>query len=344
MNKTKNILSLITIIFGFILFFPNETQAACNFYSSMSTSTKDIANWTSVCTVAGNTVEGIDKATLETDTINTARLTLGSGGNITINSGGKLVVGSLNNVGGTIAIQNSGIIKIGAPIYITDADSDGWPDNFDATSFFDATAAGRRRLSLMQSYTAVDCGADSYNATNVCCSSNGTACSSDGTCCSSVCGTNVDGDSYFSAAAGHTGTCQASALAYTDCYDANPATTNAELAYPGSATCSTSNRGDGSFDYNCSSTQTACGGTKYTNVQASTTGTNRSCDQFGDCGGTGTFTRYDFTVAVGCGVSGYYCTYSAVNSECPADCSDGTQATLYIDRCRSYTSAGQACQ
>ena len=38
----------------------------------------------------------------------------------------------------------------------------------------------------------------------------------------------------------------------TDCYDADPATTNAELAYPGQTSYYYTNRGDGSFDYNCS--------------------------------------------------------------------------------------------
>jgi len=47
----------------------------------------------------------------------------------------------------------------------------------------------------------------------------GTACSSDSTCLSGICGTNADSDTLFSAAAGHTGTCQATALAYTDCDD-----------------------------------------------------------------------------------------------------------------------------
>jgi len=44
----------------------------------------------------------------------------------------------------------------------------------------------------------------------------------------------------------------------TDCYDADPSTTNAELAHPGQTTCYTTNRGDGSFDYDCSGTATTC--------------------------------------------------------------------------------------
>ena len=38
-----------------------------------------------------------------------------------------------------------------------------------------------------------------------------------------------------------------------DCYDANPATTNAELAFPGQTAYFTTHRGDGLFDYDCSS-------------------------------------------------------------------------------------------
>jgi len=79
-----------------------------------------------------------------------------------------------------------------------------------------------------------------------CCNANGLACSSDADCCSGICGTNADGDNYFSEAAGHTGTCQATALAYTDCCDSD------SRAYPGEATYYGTINNCGSWDYNCS--------------------------------------------------------------------------------------------
>ena len=49
---------------------------------------------------------------------------------------------------------------------------------------------------------------------------------------------------------------RSSALGVNDCYEANPATTNAELAFPGQTQYFSVNRGDGSFDYNCDTVQT----------------------------------------------------------------------------------------
>ncbi|MEK7651580.1 MAG: hypothetical protein AAB377_03615 [Patescibacteria group bacterium] len=62
----------------------------------------------------------------------------------------------------------------------------------------------------------------------------------------------------------------------TDCYDADPATTNAELAYPGQTNYYYTNRGDGSFDYNCSNgsieggwkTTSATGPTVYAQISS----------------------------------------------------------------------------
>lgn len=51
------------------------------------------------------------------------------------------------------------------------------------------------------------------------CGAIGSVCASDTQCCSGVCGTNVDSDNYFSSILAHTGTCQTSALPYTDCDD-----------------------------------------------------------------------------------------------------------------------------
>jgi len=78
------------------------------------------------------------------------------------------------------------------------------------------------------------------------CSENGESCSSDGTCCSGICGTDGDGDNYFSQAAGHTGTCQATSYPYTDCCDSD------KRVYPGQTSYYYSTNNCGKWDYDCS--------------------------------------------------------------------------------------------
>lgn len=248
----------------------------------MNAAVKDVSNFTTTCTIT--TVEGIDKpGILESSTENTASLQIGSGSSITINNGGSLVVGSLNIAGGSIAIQAGGQIKLNTPIYIADGDADGYPNAF---TFYTATASGRRRLGFMRDFTTVDCGDSNYSTANQCCVSGTYYADSDGdgygtgaaiqmcpaagyvannTDCNdanaslyrSVAGyRDNDGDGY---GAGAYTTCAGAAGSYvasnTDCYDSNA------NARPGSATCSSTHRGDGSYDYNCSGTNTICGTT-----------------------------------------------------------------------------------
>lgn len=148
----------LTFLAGFVLviFFPilntSNVHAACNFYSSMTAQSKDVS-WNSVCTVTG--IDGVDNAQLtESSTINTGGLTLATNGSVTINSVGKLMVGSLNFSGGVIAIQNGGAIKTGFPVYINDSDTDGWPSDF---TLYEASSGGKRRLGLMRSFVLSDC-------------------------------------------------------------------------------------------------------------------------------------------------------------------------------------------
>lgn len=94
--------------------------------------------------------------------------------------------------------------------------------------------------------TAAEWTAFRTNATGVtyaeCCSNTGLACSSDAGCCTGICGTDNDGDGYFSSAAGHTGTCQTSSKPYTDCND------SCATCYPGSTSYTTASDG---LDQNC---------------------------------------------------------------------------------------------
>ena len=161
----KILLSTTLAFFGF-LNVASPANAACDFYSSMTTSTKNVLNWSSACTVAA--VEGVDNGNTDTSTTNTAQLSLTTGGNITINSTGTLVFGSISVSSGSIAVQAGGTIKAGSPIYILDSDADNWPTNFSSGSFVTATASGYRRLGLMSSYTVVDCNGSAFSLTNTC--------------------------------------------------------------------------------------------------------------------------------------------------------------------------------
>ncbi len=249
----KSILPAAILFLG-IFFYPTfaeSVSAACDFHTLMTTTVKNVSNWTTPCTVAA--VEGIDNAgDGETSTVNTAALSLGTGGSITINNGGKLVVGSLQLGSGSIAIQTGGEIRTNAPIYVTDTDTDGWPSAF---TFYDATASGRRRLSLMRSFSTADCNdTNDFRLDNQCCAV-------------ATRYQDLDGDTYGNPSVSISACTTAGYVDNnTDCYDADPATTNAELAYPTSTTCSTANRGDGSYDYNCLSGGTACGSTYYNAV------------------------------------------------------------------------------
>lgn len=88
------------------------------------------------------------------------------------------------------------------------------------------------------------------------CTANGESCSSDSDCCSAICGTDGDGDNYFSEAAGHTGTCQATSHPYTDCCDSDGG------SHPG-AGYHTFTNACGSWDWNCDgkTSKSDCSGT-----------------------------------------------------------------------------------
>jgi len=97
-----------------------------------------------------NTIDGVDSGTGDT---NTAVLTVTTGGTLTISAAQTLVVGSISMSGGSIAIISTGVIKIGAPLYITDADADGYPAN---TTQYISSATGRVRRNTLTNLTA-DC-------------------------------------------------------------------------------------------------------------------------------------------------------------------------------------------
>lgn len=318
-NTYKTIASFFLALF-IILFFPTPANAAsCNFYASMTSLSKNITNWTTTCTIPG--IDGVDNSSnSETSTLNTATITLATGASVTINNGGKLIAGSINFSGGNVAIQAGGAISVNAPIYIADADGDGWPANY---TLYDATASGKRRLSLMKSFSSADCNDAAFAASNT----------------MSTFYRDADGDGYGNASV-TTSACSAPAgyvVNNTDCYDGNA------NAKPGSATCASVNRGDGSFDYNCSATSTKCG-TIYNYATSTVYWTGQH--------GTGSCTRnnakcssnniyYYPGSSFGCGATGALCSVQTWHEEGCGDCGASPDSQY---RCTAITTGVQACQ
>ncbi len=240
-NKRKIILIIILFLGLCVIIFPTNAKAACNFYASETTSNKNV-NWSTSCTVA--TIEGADNANnVESLTSNSASLTLLTGGAVTINSTGSLVLGSLSLSGGNTAIQQGGSIQLGAPLYVSDADADGWPGSF---TFYSATASGKRRLGLMKSYSTADCNDNLYDAASP---------------SLTTWYRDVDGDGYGTSSTTTSACTQPAGYVAnsTDCADGSA------NAYPGSTTCSsnsfTNNSGQASWDWDCSQTGILNGGT-----------------------------------------------------------------------------------
>jgi hypothetical protein len=229
------------------------------------------------------------------------------------------------------------------PLYVADVDTDGRPANFN---LYDATASGRRRLSLMQSYTTADCDDTNPNVT-----------------VGSTYYRDVDGDGYgVSTMTMSSCTPPAGYVANnTDCYDANPDTTNAELAHPGQTSYFTTNRGDGSFDYNCNSTadkQLPALDRATTPVSVSYVIGGVGCAQT-SCGSCGSASNNIYNSAtIGCGQSGATCI--ATNGNQGGNCrlvscgpttacgalgkSRGTSENVTTGLCSAISTGTQACR
>lgn len=105
------------------------------------------------------TVDGADAGT---GTSNTADIAVSGSATLTIGSGQTISTGTLTPSGGSIAVISGGQIKIGSPLWMYDADGDGYPK--ESTMAAQATAeAGWRRRNLMTSLTQRDC-QDFYNS------------------------------------------------------------------------------------------------------------------------------------------------------------------------------------
>ncbi len=173
--KKINIIFL-TLVFC-LLFYPKSAHAAaCSLPAS--------GNYTisSTCDIAAtNSINGIDECNNnELSTTNTAILTVGSNVAITTLANSTIVVGSLVMEAGAVMNLGTGAqIKIGAPIYMVDSDTDGYPDALDTLSL--ATASGKRRKCLAKSFTVADCNANVFSANNSCFGHNNIAITNSGT-------------------------------------------------------------------------------------------------------------------------------------------------------------------
>ncbi len=108
------------------------------------------------CTFPNTPYDGIDAGA---GSANTAVLTIGTGGSLTILAGQTLLVGSVqSNSGGSITIIDTGSFRAPGPIYITDADGDLY-----AASGSQTTTGSVRRNSMTDVYT-VDCYDGNANA------------------------------------------------------------------------------------------------------------------------------------------------------------------------------------
>jgi len=250
--------SIVYLLFFLIvsLLSPQSVLAACP--STINNGDVTITS-SDNCSLSALSTYYIDKATSELSETNDGSLTL-NGGSLTISNTAKLVLGRLIPNGGTIIIQKGGSIDIvSTPTWVVDGDGDGYP--IDLTTYT-ASAPGRRRLGLMRATTDcndgssqvflaraqchIDADGDTYTAglaPNSTCL-NTTSCDTATRASASSHGANVT--SYTA------GILRNSASASLDCYDSNA------NARPNQTSCFTTNRGDGSYDYNCNGASTKC--------------------------------------------------------------------------------------
>lgn len=300
--------------------------ASCNLKSIGDTTLSN-----SVCSIDSGTIEGIDSATAETSSTNTAVLTLDNSA-LTMNTNATLIVGSVRLLGtSSISTLASGItIKPGSAVWVNDTDADGWPSSF---TLYEATASGRRRLGLMRSSNYTDCNDTSdYRIDNQCCTMTSWY-------------QDADNDMYGNPLVHQSSCTQPPGYVSngSDCYDSNA------NAKPGSLTCSTTDRGDGNFDFDCNGTQTVCG-TPLTHdtipISTAYEQANGSCNQ-GNARCVSGFRNLYPSAAISCGAAGATCTTTALyggNCSCQS-CPDGCSTTGKYSACSAISPGSvQACQ
>lgn len=116
---------------------------------------------TTPCSFSG-TVNGVDNGINAT---NSAVLTIGTGGTLTILPGQTIAVGSLSIKGGSVVKMLGGTLKTKTPLWMVDEDSDGYPAT--TTQYAQTTQPiGARRRNTLTTMVSVDQN-DSYYCPNL---------------------------------------------------------------------------------------------------------------------------------------------------------------------------------
>lgn len=273
--------------------------------SGASADSNVVTGSTSACATAPSiTAQGVNTVTTNsvnfTSTVNgngtSSTITYRYGPSPTYNSGTPC-----SNLPSTIAGTNSGFTGS-----VSDSKASGAIFSANTTYFYCATANnaggttnGVSNNNLNSSFTTLK--------------ANGTTCSAGAECGSGFCYVDNDNDRY--APSSGTATCRANTqIAGTDCYDSNGS------AFPGQTSYFTSNRGDGSFDYNCDS--------NYTNNMTNQTTAPGSMPSRTYCVGGPTLMYY---------------AYSYCSNPCSPYCCGTSNACDPHYYCSSYTTAAIAC-
>ena len=107
---------------------------------------------------------GVDAGT---GTTNTANLIV-TNGTLTVAVGTTIGVGKIT-IGASGIVSNVGITKIGAPLYWTDADGDGYAVDPAITAVSLTGGTGKKRRDALASTSVWDCDDTVYSTTNTCC-------------------------------------------------------------------------------------------------------------------------------------------------------------------------------
>lgn len=249
-------------------------------------------------------------------------------GIFTLNSNETLVTGSMNLTGGTLAIATGSIIKLNTPVWAVDADADGY--TLDNKLYYGAAPTNGRRKYLLTTLSATDCAENSYNLTNSCCTV-------------ATRYLDADGDTYGNPSVSIS-SCPVGGYVdnNTDCYDGNA------NAKPGQTTCYSTNRGDGSYDYNCvgGGVKTGCTTLNYSQSSYGTGSTVSCVGPAGArvCGSYQNHWVYD-PITTTCGSAGATCAGTlGLDTDCTDNgvtCSKGSAA---YTGCTSLANVGnQTC-
>ena len=200
---------------------------------------------TTACAIPAGNPYIIDNGLTENSTTNTANLAVNTGATITISTGSILNVGTITMGGGSIALQGTGSIALGPRWVGGETDADGYTDNL--TTLYTATAAGRRRISLMKSKTTTDCNgaATGYNYTlpstyyvdadqdafTVSSQAGVTGICSNQSTWDTTTSSTVPGGAIGTAVSFNAGTRRTAASGTTDCNDANSALITTQSCY-----------------------------------------------------------------------------------------------------------------